>query len=117
MFCRREGPASQSLPGTTPFVFLVLARWLRTRRFHAPVDSLPPTRLWYGSAYPSSLTTSSLLQVSMRGGYVFQGVPTCFPGAIDTKFGLRNSFVFLTESLIHGDPVNRGVRTSFPGRD
>ena len=33
----------------------------------------------------------------MRGGYVFQGVRTCFPGAIDTEFGHRNSFVFLTE--------------------
>ena len=43
----------------------------------------------------------------MRGGYVFQGVRRCFPGAIDTEFGHRNSYVFLTESLIHGDPVNR----------
>ena len=85
--------------------------------FPCPVDSLPPTRLWYGSACPSSLPTSSLLQASMRGGYVFQGVRRCFPGAIDTEFGHRNSYVFLTESLIHGDPVNRGVRTSFPGRD
>ena len=50
----------------------------------------------------------------MRGGYVFQGVRRCFPGAIDTEFGHRNSYVFLTESLIPGDPVNRGVRTSFP---
>ena len=81
------------------------------------MDSLPPTRLWYGSACPSSLTTTSLLQASMRGRYVFQGVRRCFPGAIDTEFGHRNSYVFLTESLIHGDPVNRGVRTSFPGRD
>ena len=81
------------------------------------MDSLPPTRLWYGSAYPSSLPTSSLLQASIRSGYVFQGVRRCFPGAIDTEFGHRNSYVFLTESLIHGDPVNRGVRTGFPGRD
>ena len=116
VFRRREGPASQSPPGTPPS-FSRACPLVMYEAFPRPVDSLPPTRLWYGSASPSSLPTSSLLQSSKRGGYVFQGVRTCFPGAIDTEFGHRNSFVFLTESLIHGDPVNRGVRTSFPGRD
>ena len=67
--------------------------------------------------FPSSLPTSSFLPASTRGGYVFQGVRTCFPGAVDAEFGHRNSYVLLTESPIHGDPVNRGVRTSFPGRE
>ena len=59
----------------TPFIFLQLARWLRTRRFHASVDSLPPTRLWYGSASTSFLPTSSYPQwvrVPVR--------PDVFPG-------------------------------------
>ena len=102
MFRRREGPASQSLPGTPPS-FSLACPLVTYEAFPCQVDSLPPTPLWYGSASPSSLPTSSLLQASMRSGYVFQGVRTCFPGAIDTEFGHRNSFVFLTESLIHGE--------------
>ena len=39
------------------------------------------------------------------------------PGAIDTEFGHRNSFVFLTESLIHNDPSTGASGRVFPGRD
>ena len=98
VFRRREGPASQSLPGTPPSFF----------------SSLPAG---YVRGVSMSGGFAALLQASMRGGYVFQGVRMCFPGAIDTEFGHRNSYVLLTESLIHGNPVNRGVRTSVPGRD
>ena len=112
VFRRREGPASQSLPGTPSSFFSRLSfafvRGVSTSGGFAAADP---------SLVRTSLPTSSLLQASMRGGYVFQGVRTCFPGAIDTEFGHRNSYVFLTESPMHRDPVNRGVRTSFPGRD
>ena len=109
-------PPRSPCPGH-PLRFPLGCPLLTYEAFPRPVDSLPPTRFWYGSASPTSLPTSSLLRASMRGGYVFQGVRTCFPGAVDTEFGHRNSHVLLTESPIHGDPVNRGVQTSVPGRD
>ena len=117
VFRRSKSPASQFLLGTPPSFFSRLSFACVRVVLPRPVDSLPPTRLWCGSASPTSLPTSSLLQASMRGGYVFQGVRTCFPGAIDTEFGHRISYVFLAESPIHRDPVNLGVRKSFPRRD
>ena len=101
----------------TPFVFLELARWLRTRRFHAK---------WIRCRRPASGTGPLSLRLCLRLHFCrrLYAVGTCSraSGRVSrarstTEFGHRNSFVFLTESLIHGDPVNRGVRTSFPGRD
>ena len=84
--------------------------------FQRPVDSLPPARLWYGSASPTSLPTSSLLQATTRGGYVFQGGRTC-PSAFGIEYSDRIQYVLTSVYMFRGEPINRGVRTSFPGRD
>ena len=83
-------PPRSPCPGQ-PLRFSLASPLLTYEAFPRPVDSLPPTRLWYGSASPASLRTSSLLQASTRGGYVFQGVRTCFRGATEYQFDLSVS--------------------------
>ena len=80
-----------------------------------PVDSLPPARLWYGSASPTSLPTSSLLQASTRGGYVFQGGRTCFPSAFDIEYSDRIQHVLTSVYMFRGEPIIQGVRMCSPG--
>ena len=115
VFRRREGPASQSLPGTPSSSFSRLSvGYVRGVSTSGGFAAAGPV-LWYGSASPTSLPSSSLLPASMRGGYVFQGRRTCFPSAFDVVYGDRIQYVLTSVYMFRGKPIIQGVRTCFLG--
>ena len=115
MFRRREGPASQSLPGTPSSFFSRLSvGYVRGVSTSGGFAAAGPS-LVFGSASPTSLPTSSLLQASTRGGYVFQGGWTCFPPAFVIEYCDRIQYVLTSVYMFRGEPIIQGVRRCFPG--
>ena len=51
----------------------------------------------------------------MRGGYVFQGVRTCFPGAFVIEYCVPIQYVLTSVYMFRGEPIIQGVRMCFPG--
>ena len=65
LFFTLLSPPRSPCPGQ-PLCFSPGCPLVTYEAFPRPVDSLPPARLWYGSASPASLPTSSLLQATTR---------------------------------------------------
>ena len=116
VFRRREGPASQSLPGTPPSLFSRLpAGYVRGVSTSGGFAAADPSLVWVRFPYVSAYVFT-FAGVCSRWVRV-PGRPDVFPGRDRHRVWPSQLICHPHESLIHGDPVNRGVRTSFPGRD